>query len=87
MRTITWETASQITLRNCFREVERKVNIYVILVKGNYMQSSTYFSRSSLLISMKLSFCKSQEIVITMKDFGAFLDKRRYKNWAHKIST
>ena len=21
-----------------------------------------------------------------MKDFGAFLDRRRYKNWAHKIS-
>ena len=41
MRTITWETASQITLRNCFREVERKVNIYVILIKGVYATKHT----------------------------------------------
>ena len=34
---------SQIALRNCFREVERKVSIHVILVKGEYMQPSTYF--------------------------------------------
>ena len=34
---------SQIALRNCFKEVERKVSIHVILVKGEYMQSSTCF--------------------------------------------
>ena len=44
MRTIAQETY-QIALRNCSREVGGKVNIniYVILVKGEYMQLSTYF--------------------------------------------
>ena len=43
MRTIAQETAFQIALRNCYKEVGGKVSIYVILVKGAYMQSSTYF--------------------------------------------
>ena len=43
MRTIAWETAFQIALGNCSREVAGKVSIYVMLVKGEYMQSSTYF--------------------------------------------
>ena len=37
------ETAFQIALRNCSKEVEGKVSIHVILVKGECMQSSTYF--------------------------------------------
>ena len=43
MRTATWETAPQIALRNCSKEVREKDNIYMILVKGEYVQSSTYF--------------------------------------------
>ena len=44
MRTLAQETASQIALRNCSKEIVGKVSIYVILVKGEeYMQSSTYF--------------------------------------------
>ena len=42
MRTITQETAFQIALRNCSKEVGGKISIYVILVKWKYMQSSTY---------------------------------------------
>ena len=42
MRTIAWETASQIALRNCSKEVEGKVSIYVILVKGECMQLGAY---------------------------------------------
>ena len=41
MRTIAWETAFQIALRNCSKEVGGKISIYVILVKEEYMQSST----------------------------------------------
>ena len=41
MRTIAQETAFQIALRNCSKEVEGKISIYVILVKEEYMQSST----------------------------------------------
>ena len=43
MRTIAQETAFQIALSNCSKALGRKVSIYVILVKGDYMQSSTYF--------------------------------------------
>ena len=43
MRTAAWETAFQIPLRNCSKEVGGKVGIYVILVRGEYMQSSAYF--------------------------------------------
>ena len=32
-------------------------------------------------------FCKSRGAVITMKDFSAFIDMRRYKTWAHKIGS
>ena len=43
MRTLAQETASQIALRNCSREIVGKVSMYVILVKGEYMHSRTYF--------------------------------------------
>ena len=43
MRTAAQETASQIALRNCSEEAGGNVSIYEILVKGEYLQSSTYF--------------------------------------------
>ena len=43
MRTAALEAAPQITLRNCSKEVEGKISICVILVKGKYVQSNTYF--------------------------------------------
>ena len=79
MRTAAWETAFQIALRNAPKEVGGKVSIYVILVEGEYMLSSTYFFTEG--------FCQSRGAVVTMKGFSAFLDMRRYKNWAHKISS
>ena len=48
---MAWETAFQIALRNCSREVEGKVSIYVIVVKGECMQPSTYFCRNFLLVT------------------------------------
>ena len=79
MRTAAWETAFQIALRNCSKEVVGKDSIYVILVKGEYMQSSTYFFAKV--------FCWSKGAVFTIKDFSAFLDIRRYKNWAYNIAS
>ena len=32
-------------------------------------------------------FCYSQEADVTTKDVSAFLDMRKYKNWAHKIGS
>ena len=43
MRMAVQETAPQIALRNRSKEVVGTDSIYVILVKGEYMQSSTYF--------------------------------------------
>ena len=43
MRTIAQETAFQIALRNCSEEVGGEVRIYVILEKGEAVQSSTGF--------------------------------------------
>ena len=43
MKTISKETTFQIALRNCSKVVEGEISKYVILVKGEYMQSSTYF--------------------------------------------
>ena len=80
MRTLAQETASQIALRNCSKEIVGKVIMYVILVKGEYMHSRTYFFLQKV-------FSRSQGAGITMKNFSAFLDLRRYKNWVHKIGS
>ena len=48
---IARETAFQIALRSCSKEVGGKVSIYVILVKGEYMQSNIYVSKRFLLVS------------------------------------
>ena len=37
------ETAPKIALRNCSKEVRGRDSIYVILIKGECMQSSIYF--------------------------------------------
>ena len=71
MRTAAQEPDPQIALRNCSKEAGRKVSIYVILVKGEYMQSSTYFSRSFLLVTRSSHY---------YEHLSAFLDMRRYKN-------
>ena len=50
LRTVAWETAFQIALKNCL-EVGGKVSIFVILLKGEYMQSGTYFWKKFLLVT------------------------------------
>ena len=68
MKTIAWETAFQKALK---RQGERS-ELYMILVKREYMQSNTYFIRGLLLVTRNMYHC-----------FSAFLDMRRCKNWAH----
>ena len=46
LRTVAREIASQLVLRNFSEAVGGKVSIDMILVKGEYTQSSTYFCRS-----------------------------------------
>ena len=85
MRTIDQETAFQIALRNCSKEVGGKVSIYVIWVKGEYVQSSTFFCTRFLLFSWKLVLVMRRRL--TMKHFNTFLVMRRCKNQAHKITS
>ena len=68
MRTAAQETLPQ---RNCSKDVAGKVRIYVILGKGEYMQSSRHFPESCL--KPREAFCWSQETIVSMKDFSAFL--------------
>ena len=47
LRTAAWDTAFQIALRNCSKEVGGKVSIYVILVKAEYMQPNIFLQTVS----------------------------------------
>ena len=57
MRTRAWEITPQVALRNCSQETEGKIGTYVILVKGECMQSSTYFFQtfSASLVTLSAS--------------------------------
>ena len=77
MRSAAWVTAPQIALRDCSEEVGE--SIYVILVTVDFMPIN------NILFLWKVS--ASREKVITMEDFSAFLDIRRYKNWDHETGS
>ena len=71
-------TASQIVLKYCSKEVGRKDSIYVILVKGEYMQSRIHFLIESSSWSHETSSSHEKRI-ITTKDFSSFLLMRDIK--------
>ena len=75
MRTAARETAPKIVLKYCSKEIGKKDSIYVILVKGEYMQSRIHFLIESSSWSHETSASHEKKI-ITMKDFSAFLDMR-----------
>ena len=77
MRSIALASASQIFLRNS----GGTVSMYVILDKGEYRQSSTYFSRKFLSVSWRLL------LVMRSMCHWAFLDRRSYKNWTRNIGS
>ena len=54
METEAQKIAPQIALRNCSKEAEGRVSTFVILMKKEYMQSSTCFSRRFLTSLVKL---------------------------------
>ena len=82
MRTITWEAAFQIALKNGSKEVGVG-GCQNICDFGDGGGVCTHFME--VCYQSGEGYCESQEAGITMKDFKAFLDMRRYKNWAHKI--
>ena len=62
MRTAAQETAPQRALRNCSKDARRKVSIYVILVKGEDLQSSTQFFRKFLILSWSFLLVKRSQL-------------------------
>lgn len=58
LKTITWETVSQVTLRNCSKEVKGEVCIYVIWEVGMICATSTHFGRRLLLVTRRLVLVK-----------------------------
>ena len=74
--------SSEKLLQRC--RGEGKDSIYVILVKGEYIQSSTFIFLENFCWSYEASASHEKQLS-TMKDLSAFLEMRRYKNWAHKI--
>ena len=83
MRTIAQAmTAFQIFLRKCSKEMggggQGEVNIYVILVKGEFIQPSTYFCRRFLLVTR--SRCHHEGIWCfsryeEMQELGSYIKK------------
>ena len=87
--TAAWETAPQleIPLRHCSKEARGRI-VYTYIYfweRGNICNQARIFCRKLLLVLG--GFCESWETSITMKTFSAFLEMRRYRNWAHKISS
>ena len=80
MRTAAQETAPQITLRNFSKKKDREGqrSIYMILVKEDFIQPNPYLTKDFLLVTRSC---------VTMKGFSAFLDMKRDKGWARKISS
>ena len=74
MRTIAQVTGSQITLKNCSKEVGGKDSMFVILVNVGYKQPNRVCKKFLLVTGA----------VFTMQDFRALLGMT-YKNWAPKI--
>ena len=85
VRTVARERAPQIALRNCSKQVcvcggGVGVRIYMILVKGEFMQSSIYL--------YKRFAASHEELMSPQRDLViAFLDMGRWKDWAHKMGS
>ena len=73
------ESAPQIALINCSKEVGGKDSIHVILVKGGVHAIKHIFFVESFCWSHE-AFARNKKQLFTMKEFGAFLNMRRYKN-------
>ena len=51
MKTIAWETASQIALMNYSKDVgEQSINIYVILVKGDICNQAHIWQKVAVVM-------------------------------------
>ena len=82
MRTAAWETASQVALRNCSKEAGGKV--MWLWWRGSTCHQALIFPDVSISL---MTLLLGTRRVVTVKDFSAFLDMKRNKNWTHTISS
>ena len=85
MKIIAWKRAPQIALRNCSKEAGQGAG-----VGGGELVFMWFWWRESTWNQAHI-FCKRFLLVTGsschMKNFNVFLDVRRCKNWAHRISS
>ena len=81
MRTIAQEAAFQIALKYSSKEVRRDICDFG---EGGVICNQVYIFTEGCCQSCE-GYCQSWGADVTMKDLSAFLDRRRCKNWAHKI--
>ena len=71
MRSIAQETASQKALRNFSKEVGGRSVLYISIMKGDTCSEARILAEGC---------CLSRGADVSVNDFSAFLDMRRYKN-------
>ena len=67
VKSIAQETAFQTALRNCSKQAGGTVSVYVILVKGEYMQASIFLQKLAAS-SMKVTASFTKVAASFMKD-------------------
>ena len=83
MRTTVRETAAGIALRNCSKEVVGEgQSMCDFGERGICAINHIFFQKVSCSLMKPLLVMRNSCL---LKDFSAFLDVGRYKNWAHKI--
>ena len=84
MKNSPGDSTFHTALRNCKRGRGNSQNISDFGEGGVHSTKHIFFQKvSTNLVKPSLVTRNS----VTMMDFSAFLDMRRYKNWAHKISS
>ena len=84
MKNSPGDSTFHTALRNCKRGRGNSQNISDFGEGGVHSTKHIFFQKvSTSLVKPSLVTRNS----VTMMDFSAFLDMRRYKNWAHKISS
>ena len=84
MKNSPGDSTFHTALRNCKRGRGNSRNISDFGEGGVHSTKHIFFQKvSTSLVKPSLVTRNS----VTMMDFSAFLDMRRYKNWAHKISS
>ena len=86
MRTAAQETALQIVLRNCFKDMQGRGGQYICdFGKGGVHAIKHIYFLESFRWSHEAS--ASHEKQSSPWRISVFLDMKRYKNWAHKINS